>query len=63
MDEGYMYVHISVILVLITVVISISIYSIGLFIRHKWPHLNSQMGLFYFLIAIVWLSLVVLMLN
>ena len=57
MKEGYMYVHISIILVLITVMISIVIYSIGLFIRHKWPNLNSQMGLFYFLIAIVWLGL------
>jgi len=61
MNDGYMYIHISIILVLITVMISIFIYGIGLFIRHKWPNLNSQMGLFYFLIAVVWLGLVFLM--
>jgi len=63
MDEGYMYIHISIILVLATVMVSIFIYGIGLFFKGFWPYLGVRMGIFYSLIAVVWLGLGYLLFN
>jgi len=61
--EYYVSIHMSIILVLFTVMVSIFVYGIHLFISGMWPHLHQRAGVFYVLIAILWLGTGWLLIN
>lgn len=61
--EYYVSIHTTVVIVAISVIFSIFIYGISLFVRGMWPNLNVRMGVFYSLIALVWLFTALLLIN
>jgi hypothetical protein len=63
MMEYYVSIHMTVVTVLVALMFTIFIYGISLFIRGMWPHLNVRMGVFYVLIAILWLGTSWLLIN
>jgi len=61
--EYYVSIHMTVVIVLVALMLSIFIYGVSLFVRGMWPHLNVRMGVFYSLIALVWLLTGLLLIN
>ena len=61
--EYYVSIHMSIVIVLVALMFSIFIYGVSLFVRGMWPHLNVRMGVFYSLIALVWLLTGLLLIN
>jgi len=61
--EYYVSIHMTIVIVLIALMFSIFIYGVSLFVRVMWPHLNVRMGVFYSLIALVWLLTGLLLIN
>ena len=61
--EYYVSIHMTVVIVLVALMLSIFIYGVSLFVRGMWPHLNVRMGVFYSLMAIVWLLTALLLIN
>ena len=61
--EYYVSIHMTVVIVLVALMLSIFIYGVSLFVRGMWPHLNVRMGVFYSLIAVIWLLTGLLLIN
>ena len=54
--EYYVSIHMSIILVALSMMVTIILYVTPLLVKYKWPNMNLKMGVFYFLIAVVWLG-------
>jgi len=63
MASSYLYIHMTLVLLLASLMVSIFVYGIGLFMRAKWPHLDVRMGVFYFIIGMIWLFTGLLIIN
>jgi len=61
--EYYVSIHMTVVIVLVALMLTIFIYGVSLFIRGMWPNLSIRMGVYYFLMAIVWSLTALLLLN
>ena len=53
----------TIVLVFVALMTSIFVYGIGLFMRGRWPNLDVRMGVFYFLISMIWLGTGLLIVN
>jgi len=61
--SSYLYIHMTIVLVFVALMTSIFVYGIGLFMRGRWPNLDVRMGVFYFLISMIWLGTGLLIVN
>jgi len=46
----------SIILVVVSIMVTVILYVTPLLVQYKWPNMNLKMGVFYALIAVVWLG-------
>ncbi len=54
--EYYVSIHMSIILVVVSIMVTVILYVTPLLVQYKWPDIGIKMGVFYFLIAVVWLG-------
>jgi archaellum biogenesis protein FlaJ (TadC family) len=54
--EYYVSIHMSIILVVVSIMVTVILYVTPLLVQYKWPNMNLKMGVFYALIAVVWLG-------
>ncbi len=54
--EYYVSIHMSIILIALSMMVTIILYVTPLLAQYKWPNIGIKMGIFYSLIAIIWLG-------
>ena len=54
--EYYVSIHMSIILIAVSMIATVILYITPLLVQYKWPNMNIKMGIFYALIAVIWLG-------